>query len=679
MNTKLALLSLVCLLTAPLWAQPSQEEGEKVDYSVFSLEELFRVDVITASKQKEPLWDAPGVVSILTRQEIEKFGANNLWDLLERLPGVQKNFSGGVISSSIRGGEAVNFAHILMLIDGRPLRTANGNISIYNAYLAFPISIIERIELVRGPGSTLYGTNAFEGVINIITRQAKQDTLETSIRTGSFNTLGGDAYVRYHKGKVALDVGVHYLDTDGWTFESYTDFGGTATNSEGQRELFSKDVFEDNKGVRANLRYGDFTMSVYSGNTKHFAEVLYNKTDEFSWHSSVALYNIGYVKEFNNTWRIEINATKNVEAFDWKYSNIEQPALALRSDDDLVEVTLFGKLSNQFNFMLGGVYQHWDGYNPAGLLAPEIDFRKEDHQGAYGQFTYRPNRFLKFIAGAQFNKPENASGDTVPRTGAIINFSPRLGAKLLFGEAFRSPIPLDRFINTPGVQLGDPGLVSETISTTSLQLFYQGEREQVIGTYFKSTEKNLIRALPPTEEDYPVFHEHYPELSLDDFLAYLTVSKNQGELRVNGFEIESKYIPSPNLIFTTAFTYQENEDSLGKKGTTLAPSYLFKVGAGYSSKTFSASLFEIHYDNFKDNIINKPDRLELNEKSKPFDVATANASYQFPYKRADLSLELYIYNLLDDDAYIHELPYDARNTIPAIAERSFYVTLKLRR
>lgn len=660
MKTKLALVFLVCLLVAPLWAQPTPDKESEVDYSVFSLEELFRVDVITASKQKEPLWDAPGVVSVLTRQEIEKFGANNLWELLDRLPAVQKNFSSGVISTSVRGGEGFSQAHILMLIDGRPLRTSSGNISIYNSYLTFPLSMIERIEMVRGPGSTLYGTNAFEGVINIITLKSKTNTIDIKAKSGSFETKSVDLYAHWAKDELSVDLGVHYLDTNGW------DFNSNAATGTGR---LNKGVFEDNKGIDLNIHYKDFTLSAFQGVSKHFSEVFFAPGDPFSWHSNVTLVNLAYTKQLGDRFQLELHAASNREEFEFLQE--KELALPLRANDNLIEATLFGKISNKLNFLFGGVYQQWHGYSLQGLYSSESDFDQERHSSSYAQVTYRPNRFVKLISGAQLNKPEHARADVVPRVGAIFNFSPRVGTKILYGEAFRSPIPQDRSIDISENQLGNKNLRSETIKTSSIQLFYQGDIQQHTITVFRSSEKDLIRLVPPTPND-PDFEER------PDYLDYALVTKNVDELRVKGVELESKILPTEKWFITGAFSYQENENQNGVKNITLAPSFLVKLGVGYTTENISIGLYDSHYDEFKDNIIINPDRIPLNESSKPYDMVSLNAIYHVPMQGMNLSVELMGTNLLDDEARIHQLFTEVYNTIPSEAGRALSGSVRLR-
>ena len=127
-------------------------------------------------------------------------------------------------------------------------------------------------------------------------------------------------------------------------------------------------------------------------------------------------------------------------------------------------------------------------------------FTDEIHiAGAYAQIDYQPNSIFKVIAGGQFNKPENHHGDTVPRLGLITHLTKKQGMKVLYGQAYRSPSGLEKKVNTPGFQLGNPDLETENAETVDIQLFSQGDNHQIAATYFKSRESDLIRILPDQE------------------------------------------------------------------------------------------------------------------------------------------------------------------------------------
>lgn len=139
-----------------------------------SLEDLLSVEIVTASKKAESLSDAPGVVTVITAGEIRAFGATNLMDALQRVPGLQPISSHLFVQNvaSMRGDLMTHTDnHVLILLDGRPVREGLLGGTNSPVYTGFPIDMIERVEVIRGPGSVLYGTNAFTGVVNIITKK----------------------------------------------------------------------------------------------------------------------------------------------------------------------------------------------------------------------------------------------------------------------------------------------------------------------------------------------------------------------------------------------------------------------------------------------------------------------------------------------------------------------------
>ena len=138
-----------------------------------SIAELMQVGVITVSKKPENLHEAPGIVTLISREEIERFGGNSLFEVLDRV--VSLHMTGSLLypqnNAAVRGDMFNGLdRHTLLLINGRPIRAShNGGINLW-FYNAFPLTAIDRIEIIRGPGSVLHGSNAYSGVINVITR-----------------------------------------------------------------------------------------------------------------------------------------------------------------------------------------------------------------------------------------------------------------------------------------------------------------------------------------------------------------------------------------------------------------------------------------------------------------------------------------------------------------------------
>src|SRR5262249_36639457 len=136
------------------------------------------IKVTTVSKFSENLADAPGVISIITKDELKRFGAMSLREVLERVPSLVRSSSYFTDRSLVaaRGDQTkIDGGHILILINGRPSREVLEGGLITDLLESFPVGILERIEVIKGPGSVLYGSNAFSAVINLITQKADGD------------------------------------------------------------------------------------------------------------------------------------------------------------------------------------------------------------------------------------------------------------------------------------------------------------------------------------------------------------------------------------------------------------------------------------------------------------------------------------------------------------------------
>jgi len=149
--------------------------------------------VSIATGAKQPLSRAPGVASVITAADIEAMGATDLDEVLESVPGlhVARSSQGYSPVYVVRGVNLGFNPQVLVLINGIPLTTVYaGNRG--NLWGGYPIENIARVEVLRGPGSALYGADAVAGVINIITKTAQDiDGTRLGARTGTFHTHDG--------------------------------------------------------------------------------------------------------------------------------------------------------------------------------------------------------------------------------------------------------------------------------------------------------------------------------------------------------------------------------------------------------------------------------------------------------------------------------------------------------
>jgi iron complex outermembrane receptor protein len=161
-----------------------------------SLAELGNVEVTTASKEPEEVWKTPAAIYVITNEDIRRSGATNLPDVLRLAPGVEvAQVDADHWSVSIRGFGAVLANKLLVLIDGRSIYTPL-YAGVYWQAQATPLLDIDRIEVIRGPGGTIWGANAVDGIINIITKSAK-DTHRVMVTAGGGNVDQGTGVARY--------------------------------------------------------------------------------------------------------------------------------------------------------------------------------------------------------------------------------------------------------------------------------------------------------------------------------------------------------------------------------------------------------------------------------------------------------------------------------------------------
>ena len=175
-NKRIAAVTLLLISTVlPLQTlgNPKTTE-EKIDYlKTLSIEELLQTEVTTASKKEETLFEVPAAVSVITSEDIRRSGARTIPDALRLVPGVQvASIDGSRWAVSIRGFADYFANKLLVLIDGRSVYTPLFSGVYWNAQDTL-LEDIDRIELIRGPGATIWGANAVNGVINIITKKAE--------------------------------------------------------------------------------------------------------------------------------------------------------------------------------------------------------------------------------------------------------------------------------------------------------------------------------------------------------------------------------------------------------------------------------------------------------------------------------------------------------------------------
>src|ERR1043166_9640197 len=241
---------------------PLARARAEVDLTDVPLEALMQIEVpkvYGASKVEQKTTQAPASVTVITADEIKKMGHRTLASVLQTVQGFNVSYDRNYAFLGSRGVSlGDNNSRILLLVDGHRVNNNLNDGALIDSAFILDIDLVDRIEIIRGPGSIMYGNNAFFGVINVITRQGKQlNGAEVTTEFGSFNT--SKARVTYGKeltnGLEFLFSGTYY-DSGGNDRLYYKEFD-TATQNNGVAESMDDDTYYSGFG---SLGYRDFSF-----------------------------------------------------------------------------------------------------------------------------------------------------------------------------------------------------------------------------------------------------------------------------------------------------------------------------------------------------------------------------------------------------------------------------------
>ncbi|MBI2447401.1 MAG: TonB-dependent receptor plug domain-containing protein, partial [Candidatus Omnitrophica bacterium] len=277
----------------------------------------FEKEVAIATRHKTPVGKAPSIVTVITAEEIKNLGYRTFVEILRTIPGFEilKFADFGVVGPSVRGiatSSSVN--RIRVMIDGHfvnePLQG-----SAFDAFDDFPVEFIKRIEIIRGPGSAVYGENAFSGVINIITKDAKDiDGVRVSSGYGSFDTYDENIVFGKTYGKVNISGMTRYRQTSGFNGIIKSDSQTTLDNALPtppfpDASQAPGEVHDGRQEYDTNLKvsYKDFYfLGWYSNkNAEPFVGPQFALTDGSHLETNRVFGEVGYKKTFEEKFTIK--------------------------------------------------------------------------------------------------------------------------------------------------------------------------------------------------------------------------------------------------------------------------------------------------------------------------------------------------------------------------------------
>lgn len=640
LNKSFAAIALTTsLLSTNVYA--STENDAYIDELMeLGIEDLMNVTITTASKRAEKIYDAPGIISVLTADDIARYGSVSLVDVLNKFPSVNVNrsFINAENITSIRS-QTLGFydVHTLVLLNGRPMRdSASGGLN-NGVYRSFPVEAIDRVELIRGPGSVLYGANAYSGVVNIITKNVEKQHGEylVSTRLGNMSTndltiTGGQTYKDFH-----AYGALRTHETDDIEYK-FTDERGISDSPSLERNDYSGFL---------DLKYKKFSFMglVSHSDYNHLSPVPY--FPYVNGELATAIYDLGFeskISGFEN-WNIKSNLTYNTQR--WRLGHALAQGLRIPSagKDILFETTLSGKINDKTNVLFGGTTEHQDGQSITA-------FYHSRRYNFYFQTDYKITDDLKIITGAQYNKIIGIDGNIVPRIAAIYNFNEHNGIKLQYGEAFRSPYGVETDIRFSTI-VGNGNLEPEEIATYDVQLFRHTPQYNISVNAFHSRLSGIIER-QPQGSGLPLKYQ------------------NGGIIYSQGLELEGKAYLNKNWSIIGSATYQISENLAGDKDVLVDPDAVFKIGISYESDNgVVASIFNTHGGEGT-KLSNQYGTVnDYNPQADDHDLLSATLKFNVgktfdKEKLENIDITFQGDNLLNEEVYTPEISRKIVNTLP---------------
>ena len=546
-------------MTAP--ATPPALATQTPDYTEFSLEDLMEMNVVYgASKIRQKAKEAPSSITIISREEIKTYGYRTMAEVLASLRGFYVTYDRNYYYIGVRGlGNPGDLSsRILILVDG--IRTNEGSVGGVMTGNGFPVDLdlIERIEVIRGPASSVYGTNAVLGIINVVTREGyKINGVEVQVGTSSF----GGQNMRF---------------TGGYETESGVDLvvSGTYGKVDGQDHYveefdypqYNNGLFQDGDreewySMLTKVLYKDFTFEAMYGwrlkqNPMAPSRTVFNdnsaQTQDTSWSLSTT-----YKTEL--AWEIDFSTQVFYQHFkwdgEWPY-DYDFEGNALDYSDPYVDDFRGEKLTGLIDFTkrLPGDHAVAFGAEYVNFLQMDMSARDLDPYYLWYDFKQSPENWgvylltqLHLAKGLLLNlavrhdEYTTFGGSTNPRLALVTEPIEGSVFKALYGTAFRAPNGYE--ISSDEAQ-GQLDYTPEEIET------YELIWEQTLGKGFSATVTAYhydYRLLNDDEEDDP---DLLPEEYVND------------EVESSGIEFEVVKQARRGTTGRLSYSYNKAEDRL---------------------------------------------------------------------------------------------------------------------
>lgn len=477
-----------------------------------SLEELLSVKVSIASHHDEDITETPAIVSTYTTKDMQLMGLNRLEEILGFIPGFTiKEGVDGKSLVMIRGISQYTNQKVLFLIDGVPYwDAAHGDIPI----LGLPISAIERIEVIRGPGTIHYGTNASTGVIKVTTKKASgKNSIASKFGSNDLQHHSIQLSHRIHDDFNILAT-AEFMDDSGYD-GTYSDLYVTDFSFDGVNRLFPADTPNSTAVKRdqqlktglLKINYHDFKILLqkHSAQTAGISGFLtaYNHAEV---KSEGELAHIEYNKQIDNG-ELNVFADHNryLSQDEVKNSLGLGTGVVLFKYDDNSDVyrrrigsTYSKAITENTSLFVGGEYEErstsarFFEVPDAALVETFFDKDRAYESSLYTQLDYHRNAW-RFLLGLRRTRNSISGSETTPRVSAVYKINDASSFKLMHSIGFNVPNFTQRQISNFNNTISTPDTKPEKIKSTDFAYSYSNNNSLFVANFYYFESKDLIQ------------------------------------------------------------------------------------------------------------------------------------------------------------------------------------------
>ena len=523
--------------------------------------------VVTATKTQLEKKEVPQSVEVITQEDIKNTAAYNVRDALRFATNIdvqEVGMTGNVVM--VRGMES---KHTLILVDGRRMAAENTG-STMNAYELSRINLadVERIEVIRGNGSALYGSDAMGGVINIITKKANKEHASIGAHTGTKEMGTNFYYSSGRQGKVSVkasggiedvrkEVSGYYNKTKGYDTSS--------SNMYGPRRFLNLGfdyAFDANRGLALDLNFmrEQFTSNSSEGTDKGVYNYDNNRSDYALTYYGKDNKNDYNLRMYYNTLKKSNVTNENNAITDFDHTSYDTLVFEGKNsmklnDKNTMTYGAEWTTTNMRGTRFGGGGDNKYSETFAGITKAGSE-KDVDTYAAYLQDEWKITDKWLLIPAVRFDHHNAFGSHTSPKIGTTYSFSDNSRFKVNYGKSFRAPTvyelysTMDKRMGMMNVQvLGNPDLKPE--KATNFDIGFEAEQGKWSGKlgYYHNEIDNLI--------DSDMFYQgHVPGVGM----AVKSKYYNVGEAEISGAEAEVGYNFNDNWNVKATYNYLDAKD-----------------------------------------------------------------------------------------------------------------------